>query len=405
MDVLIQMPEGVVLRDGKPFGEEGIVNGGFHDLPLPQTVAGAVRSAVGKNRSPQFFVDPANAERIMRLEVTQQRFVRCKEDQWESLWPVPADLFFTDHGDDTAPVAAHLPEYVPISAGCGIDLEWKNWLIPRYATRQKPSKDGPFMLTDKAIRSYLEGDPSLAGIQRPLMDESMHVGISAESGTSDDGKLFATKTNCMKAHDWRMPKRANESGGEDHTSANTCVEQPADELALCVCVRGLDGDEAMPENGYLGGERHRAFFSTDCPTFPLAPELRDRSLFKLVLVTPGCFGDWVPDWLLGQRNGWSNLPGTKIELRLRSAVVSRYQNVSGWDYKVKKPKATQRLVPAGSVYLVELRNPDQAADFQEALWGKSICLTAEGKLNQAGKDGYGTCLLADGGSNTDLAKL
>ena len=50
----------------------------------------------------------------------------------------------------------------------------------------------------------------------------------------------------------------------------------------------------------------------------------------------------------------------------------------------------QRLVKPGSVYLVELRKPEESMKLTDALHGESIC--SEGSSGE--KDGYGQVIVA-----------
>jgi CRISPR-associated protein Cmr3 len=92
----------------------------------------------------------------------------------------------------------------------------------------------------------------------------------------------------------------------------------------------------------------------------------NNEFMKIRLLTPGDFGGWVPNWLTP--GDWCAVPGTKHEVKLRSAFVPGGFPVSGWDFKARGPKATRLLVPAGSVYVVQLRDPKAAAALARHLW-------------------------------------
>ncbi len=74
--------------------------------------------------------------------------------------------------------------------------------------------------------------------------------------------------------------------------------------------------------------------------------------------------------------------------------MPRYQTISGWDYaavnadgKRGAPKPTRRLVPAGSVYFLNLENAN-VEKFIEEVWLKAVS-----DDEQSRKDGFGIALL------------
>ena len=164
----------------------------------------------------------------------------------------------------------------------------------------------------------------------------------------------------------------------------------------------VDTSEDIPSTAYLGGERKVVICKTCNKS--LLPRYQDydilgRQYYKLVMLTPGAFGGWCPDWLMpkdAKDNNFKEIPGSNgVKIRLLSAFVNSYKTVSGWDYKKPGPKASVRLVPEGSVYVIELaEHLEKSEDFLRFMWGRSLCLDENGKLTQDGKNGYGNCLVA-----------
>ncbi len=81
-------------------------------------------------------------------------------------------------------------------------------------------------------------------------------------------------------------------------------------------------------------------------------------------------------------------PGSNVELRLVSAVIGRWQPISGWSIengKPQRPKPLRRMVPAGSVYFFEVQGKITAglAD----LWLNSVCDDEQDR-----RDGFGLSL-------------
>jgi CRISPR-associated protein Cmr3 len=70
---------------------------------------------------------------------------------------------------------------------------------------------------------------------------------------------------------------------------------------------------------------------------------------------------------------------------LKAAIVPRPQTVSGWDLDIKKPKPTRRLVPAGSVYFIEIQGDmENKIRWLQKRWWQSISDVGQERI-----DGYG----------------
>ena len=154
--IIIQAPDGLVLRDGKPFGDENNLCGGYNILPAPQTVAGCLRTAIGHKISHDYFTKAENIEEILKIEIGRQHFLMNPAGESEALFPVPADIFCTDKADTSA-VEAHLPMFKELEEGCGTDLGYTDWLYPAYTTREKPSRNAPYMLLSADMEEYIKG--------------------------------------------------------------------------------------------------------------------------------------------------------------------------------------------------------------------------------------------------------
>lgn len=101
-----------------------------------------------------------------------------------------------------------------------------------------------------------------------------------------------------------------------------------------------------------------------------------------MLATPGIFErGYLPTWVC------QAVPG--IEVRIVAAAVSRYQSISGWDYKKREPKPSRRLAPAGSVYFFEIEGDESAIDcFINNVWWRPIS-----DAEQDRRDGFGVALV------------
>lgn len=109
----------------------------------------------------------------------------------------------------------------------------------------------------------------------------------------------------------------------------------------------------------------------------------------MILATPALFANgWYPGWIGGDKNPPREgiLPGTDVRVRLVSAVVGRWQPLSGWCHEKGRtgPKPMRRMVPAGSVYFFEV----VAGNFvPDRVWLRSVCDEPQDRL-----DGFGLAL-------------
>lgn len=379
----IATDEMLVLRDGRPFGEVGTFGGTSLSWPLPQTIAGMCRTALGFQRDPKFFKTNDNIDKIMAVAIRQLLpFIRSRNRN-EFLLPTPADLLFSDQAEPMV----HPLCFSRLDQNEGADISCLDWLFPQTNFKGKPSR-APMFLRSTAASLYFEGKIDPCGqilnyesdtVKGPVRELRIHSSINPVTHSVNDGGLFAESGILLAA------ARPNEKMGS------------SGELRLGFALSDLLPNETLPSDLYLGGERKRVTVSkVPEVTFPACPSatLNNERFLKIVLTTHGDFGNWIPDWLVPQgdlnRISWVTVPGTDITIRLRSAVISGWDPVSGWDYALGQPKPFRKLVRPGSVYLVELQSPSQSASLAQALWGQSICPIG----SQAVRDGYGQVLLA-----------
>ncbi|KAF5431829.1 CRISPR-associated protein Cmr3, partial [Candidatus Methanophagaceae archaeon] len=158
-----------------------------------------------------------------------------------------------------------------------------------------------------------------------LPEPKIGIGISKETGTSEEGKLY------------RVDMRRLEN------------------IGLLVDFEGLD----LPERGMmkLGGEGKAVSYEQFKPVdFSIDNFNFDENKFKLYLSTPSIFKNgWLPVWidektLIGEYKG--------LELKLLTASIGKPISIGGFDMRKRMPKAMRKAVPAGSVYYFEIRKGD-----------------------------------------------
>lgn len=230
--------------------------------------------------------------------------------------------------------------------------------------------------------SFTSGSDYLSA---PQKDERFHVQISNGSGTADDGMLFSTSSLDLL----RLP-----------------CQTIKDELTLILLATATNGHSSrlaqVQQFHPLGGERRLAHWQADLSSKPdrwkcpsaVANELlklKPGAGVRLMLATPGLFDStgatgWYPEWV---GPGWTGtVPGTDVSLKLVSVCMDRWKPFSGWNLETNRPRASRRLVPAGSVYFFEYLSgtPQKLAD----TWLHSIC--GNGSSTQEVRDGFGLAL-------------
>ena len=386
--IVINSAEPLIFRDGRPFGDFGTVDGGVLRWPLPSTIAGMVRTRIGNSRAPDFFGqgDPAmkrnNIDAILKIAMQWTLPVwRPRGGDWRYLFPRPADALLLNHPEREQEFTLHHFTLRPGGATFGHDLPWKNWLLPVTDHRLKPAADPPDLWHQEVFLHWLMLAPPHEryssrelGFSWPTVEARMHSCIDPETGTVMDGQLFSSSGIRLE-----IPPAATPTGAEPAADGR---------FGIAVAISGQEESDDPCGVCLLGGERRTAFADPLPTPFPTCPTGFDGQRFlRLVLITPGDFGGWAPDWLRplpdDDETPWRAMPGTDIMVRLVAAHVPRWQGVSGWDYERRGPKATRKLAPAGTVYVVEVAAPNRSQELAQLLWGRSI---AQGLHHP---DGYG----------------
>jgi len=366
MNIVIHGREHLVFRDGRPFGDDGMVNGGMVRWPWPSTVAGLVRSRIGFSLAADFFSPEKKEEGAALVKKINVRRIspawKPAGGSWAYLFPAPADAVVV--AADGGQLAIQGFALANPGEGAGVNLPWDNWLVPVSGCREKPAADAPELWFADQFFSWLEtggfqGSVAAArlGVGLPQPETRLHTAINPETGTAAHGSLFASQG--IRLATAAIPGR------------------PAGDFGISVELGDIPAGANPVGPAYFGGERRVVEVEELVEPFPPCPDIFAGNRFlRLVLVSPGDFGSWAPDWLRpapddGQ-TPWRQVPESDIKVRLRSAFVPRWQPMSGWDYLAAGPKATRKIVPAGAVYVVELEDPGRARELATLLWGRSM---------------------------------
>jgi CRISPR-associated protein Cmr3 len=393
MTWLIEPRDGLAFRDGRP--NDGGSQSRSLAFPLPQTVAGAVRTRIGTNEEGVFDLTP---QAVQGVEVVGPLLVRGSGTSVPTLLlPVPSDALWLEDPDTKAKTILplrpleHEPE--PILRGGRVPKgEYKDlYTVGLTANAQrdgKPPKGIPAFWTWDHLEKWLlekplNTDEVLKNGQKALEhDRRTHVAINPETGTYVDGALFGVSSLVFRSAQQPGIKQVEELSllfqfGENPTG------------------RGLKAGL-----GYMGGKNRLARFTEagdnlwpQCPKELLdhAGRVGGAAKVRLLLLTPGLFTKgWIPEWLL------QKVEGIETQAHLRAAKVDRPLTLSGWDYAAKDakghrgvPKETRRAVSAGTVYWLELEGaPDQRRAWVRHWWMKAVS-----DKEQDRRDGFGLAVM------------
>jgi CRISPR-associated protein Cmr3 len=334
-------------RDGRPFDAAARVLGG---LPTPQTLAGALRTAL-LARSGFRFDHFATARKEKSLP---EALRECRAPQWvtganfrgpwlalvrtgkpiEPLLPLPANLA-SDGADGwlrSEPREQGIPGWT--------DPErwplWRNW------REGKPdTKAGGGFLTLTSLKAFLAGDGFGKGKVSPRseffhpdelydFDHRVGIGVDMDKLTSAEGAIYGIGLLAL-----RPVVR-----GEEHQE-----NDPYHRARVCLYAEILPGAGApaaltpfFTEPLPLGGEGKNVRAEETAACLWPAPG-RGRTLWYLA--APAFF---QPD---------PSSPRLHDGLKVRAAASGTGVAVSGWDVARNGPRPTRFAVPGGAVYFVE----------------------------------------------------
>ncbi len=336
-------------RDGRPFGA---ATRGQSDLPLPQTLAGAIwtalldvhgcdfpalaaavkqrdslATALGKARCPEW---------IAKLRVRGPWLARtCDADapagrHFEVLVPAPAVLHRVKGKAQDA--AAALPRLRPLRAD-----KLPGW---RETTNDDQQDLQPLWLTCREATEPLSGFLTPQGLRRFLADEDVAgsdvlsrddlFAFDHRTGIGIEPNRLSARTGIIYEASFLALKRELEQKREVLLYAEVELPEGANPAALA-------GLQTMAFGGE--GRRVRVENVDPWPWDEYEPRASANQRPLLLLTTPGFFaGRWKPQRLNGA---------------LLAAAVPGALGVSGWDLARGGPKPNRFAAQAGSTYFLD----------------------------------------------------
>ncbi|ESQ16938.1 MAG TPA: CRISPR-associated protein Cmr3 [Chromatiaceae bacterium] len=375
----------LIVRSGRPFDDQAGADPAR--LPPPSTVAGCLRTALGRQQGEHFRrrISADQEEQLNALGIQGPLLLRENLDgNAHILVPRPADaLYSRDQKTKNIHLLRAAPKAPDADEHVGSDLP--TGLLPVSFLEEVSGKPapGPAWWTLEHLLEFRKpgvlkldyASVQKAGWSPPSDDLRTHVAIDRERQASKSGQLFQTRGFDLEPT-WTWRRRPKE-------------DQPPPALSMRLLVR--TSEPLLEDLVHLGGERRLASLAPEPaehwpkPQQELGEEIADAGGLSLTLLTPALFDQgWRPGWL--DKRLSQPPPGLNgCNLHLRAAALDRWQSQSGWDLARQQPRAARRMVPAGAVYWFSLKNAARAKDLN--LWLQSIC-----DREQDRRDGFGLVL-------------
>ncbi len=314
-------------RDARPFSMASRAASG---LPKPQTVAGALRTAMLRRagidlaivakgvRAGLAFADAAAVgETGAAIGLVRFRGPWFGQNG-KILFPLPATLK-KERDDDGAivrldPLHEDLPGWKPLEP----DMK------PLWSRNQKRLESVPGYLTEDGMTQFLDGGVPAKG--EIVLAEDIYgfenrtgIALDAETAVADEGMIYAIRLLALRQ------------------DACLYVEVTGPTAALALFSTTGEAGETIA----LGGEGRRAIVTTVNNASPMPSSAMDGAEGRrlLVLTTAALVNGWCPD-----------------NLKLLAAAIPGHEAVSGWDLARGGPKPNRFTVAAGSVYFLR---PDE----------------------------------------------
>lgn len=369
----------LLLRDGRPFaggGEESRAQS--LAAPLPQTVAGLIRTQLGNAQAVEWqaLSDDDLHKKLQDLHTKPVRSVFMRDKTF--VFPKPENAVM----DKVGKVYRSSPGKLEQGEGVNFSAEGLRPLLLDKTPENFKPEGGYRYFNLETMQQWLAGKTpaTTEKIGDPPTEERTHVAIDSSKGVGEEGLLFSVAYRSFEARD--------EAGYHRWT------------LRI---KTGFDGGFAPV--GHLGGERRPVALKdvgtqAQWPNIGMFPEvekaLATSNKLCFVLTSPAIFKNgWQPGWLdltaedAAAHNGNGLPAGVKQlagKVKLVGAAVGRRIPVSGWSVRDNKPKSVRWAVPAGSVYFFEVTGEIDRAKLKEA-WLKPL----SDNINDQ-RDGFGCAL-------------
>jgi len=393
---LIEPRDTLIVRDGKPFGKEAGNRADSLEFPFPSTTTGAARTRAGlsvidydlsefKNHK---IGDNSLADFVQtEIEVSGALLAEIKDEKVELLVHAPADAVLFEVKTD-GKKDEHHAKIIPLlpiendeefSSNLNKKDEKELRLLGLKKHQDgKPHKKAPKFWHWEKFENWLKSpqpDPHYElkklGIGNLEKDRRTHVEMDYENKSGKDGGLFET----------RGLEFTRKIEPKDDDKNRVSFKRYG--LILKVEANDFEG-EIKTGIAPLGGERRLVSWRKVENSFPkidgeMKKKIIETGNCRLILMTPAIF-----------ENGFYPKFGNE-NITIEAVAVNRYQVISGWDFKIHKPKPTRRMCSAGSVFFLGLKgDKSQIEKWIEETWFH--CISDD---KQDSKDGFGLAVIGN----------
>jgi CRISPR-associated protein Cmr3 len=379
---LIEARDPLIVRDGRPFDNTPGSRAASLAFPYPATTTGGVRTRAGIGfTGGRLAFDKTLSQSVRQIAVRGPLLAEVQmEAALRFLVPAPADALIMNIEPADERLADRLqllPLAIPADAATNLP-EHLSLVGSRLHNPNKAHSEAPRFWYWEEFEKWLS-NPSTSdkpielaelGHNGPSPEQRTHVRIDYQSKANDEGGLFQTR-----GLEFMQVERKGHS-------------QIRQRLAMVVSITTPNEFDGKMKDGLapLGGERRIVNWRRvvdglpECP-LALRDEIKKHKHCRLVLLTPAYFeGGFEPTWLGQANNG--------ISSELKAMAVGRAQVISGWDFETKRPKATRRLTPAGSVLFLKLEGEGDLDEWITKLWMQCVSDQTQDRL-----DGFGLAAL------------
>ncbi len=387
LGLILEPLDVLFFRDGRPFGAATRVGGAF---PLPQTLTGAIRSALLRRCGCDFQELVDAAKKLARVSDThpdgpdwfRELLHQVGFPDWiarvhvrgpwlakvpsgtltrseaglsapELFFPAPASLQVLKKGAE-GPLIRLAPLRSQRLPGWEATRQGEAKRLPLWTRCRRPTEPARGFLTEQGLRAFLHGDAVDGDELRDpgtLIDFDHRTGIQIDPDrlTAAESRIYSASFLALKRN---VAERANEEAFDIVFFAELEISDDSPS-------EPLEGMQTLSFGGE--GRRARIFPTTPKEWNRMQPADSAAGNSFLLLTTPGLFSD-------------PHCPAV-CRQQLVSVAVTGGVAVSGWDLARGGPKPNRFATSAGSVFFLDHLPPtlpatlsDEASDRQLG-WG------------------------------------
>lgn len=376
MRIFIEPNDVLMFRDGRPFsgGDDHFARGSCP--PPPSTLYGALRSYILSLKWSEFDSFTNQTEKVpedIRKEIgtphelgtlTLKQFLLARKGNTgiEPVYPMPKDVSRQKGHDKETMYLLSPQEFTEVN----IKTDMPQGLLHMWYPTEDALEQSSGFLSSSDMEKYLLDKFPENSIEKKEIIEQKEIFVSEE------------RTGIRKSKSTRSVKE-----GGLYSVGYFRFQKDAGFIA------DVNGLQSIPGQGILrfGGDHRSARYTKtswhDIPLEPVKKIVGEKMRFKLVLMSPAIFTKgWLPGTIdshtmSGQIGG--------VDVKLVGACLDRPIGIGGFDIARKMPKVMKKAVPAGSVYLFEVKEGNINELF-EKVWLNSIS-------DERAQEGFGISLI------------